>query len=178
MHIEFSQRICAHYSATKYSDKITAHYVKADLFAKEADGGLTDTLKEFMKKAIVPALMLLGPVACGTQPESDATSHKAEKQANVQLAEQDIDCNIELDDGVAKWTFKDSKGDTLTLEHPVDIEDLNRNTLEITKEPTSERMQTFKDAALDTFSFGFKHMQQKYGCHKDGKLPATAPNIP
>jgi hypothetical protein len=164
-----------------YSNKIIAHYVKADLFAREADAGLKEVLKEFMKKAIVPALMTLGPVACGTQPESDATTHKAEKQASVQLAEQDIDCDIEIDGDTVKWSFTDAKGDTLTLEHPLEIDDLGRNTLEITKEPKGERMQTFKEAALDTFSFGFDHMQKKYGCnveHKDSKLPATSPDLP
>lgn len=183
-------------TAPKFKARVLAEYVIAeDLFGGEADGAISDKAIAFLKKAIVPALMLMGPVACGTQEKSDneqtPPTQKMEQQVNEDMAEQNVKCDIQYQkDGSTLWTFKDGTGDSLQLELPsftTQDKSFDRNDIEVKKDPKSEKMDNMKEALLDTFAFGFKRVQEKYECsldtqskNKPAQKPGgtTSPNIP
>ena len=172
--------------AYKYQKQPKSFLLRVEIrAAEEADAAGFDKAKAFLKKALIPALMLLGPVACGQQEpgEDKAAFPKAEQQVNTSLSSQKIKCKITPSDDKMTWTFTDSTGDKVVFEHPIvdDAEAIPRNALEVVQEPKSERMQDFMDAAMDTFEFGFKHMKEKYECDikvPKGTMAPTQPNLP
>jgi hypothetical protein len=146
-----------------------------------------DHAKALLKKIILPAMMLLGPVACGQQPGgggSGGNPQKAQQTVNQGLAEQKITCTITTEDGFINWKFKSSDGDTVQLKTPTDKDSVDRNNIEVVKDAKTERMMNFQDAVMDTFGFGWEHVKQKYDCELSqdrdipGKSPAaTKPNL-
>lgn len=172
--------------AYKYQKQPKSFLLRVEIrAAEEADAAGLDKAKAFLKKALIPALMLLGPVACGQQEPEDnkAAFPKAEQQVNTSLSAQKIKCKITPSDDKMTWTFTDNTGDKVVFEHPIadNPDSISRESLKVVQEPESERMQDFMNAALDTFEFGFEHMKDKYECDikvPKGTMSPTSPDIP
>jgi len=143
------------------------------------------SLPDLVKKAILPALMLLGPVACGTgggehENKRSGDTHKAETKVEQGLSSVNIDCEIKsVNDGTV-WTFKGANRDYVQLKLPADEKAWDRNTIEVLHDPSTPSMDRLKEALLDTFSdFDLQHMQKKYECQMEPRnLPGTAPKVP
>lgn len=142
------------------------------------------SLPDLVKKAILPALMLLGPVACGTGGEHgnrrSGDTHKAETKVEQGLHSVNIDCDIKTVSDGTVWTFKSTNRDYIQLKLPSDEKAWDRNTIEVLHDPSTPSMDRLKEALLDTFSdFDLEHMQKKYECQVEPKnLPGTAPKVP
>lgn len=145
----------------------------------EADAGALDKAKSFLKKAIVPALMLFGPVACGVQEPGEDKVPQAQQLVNKDLSAQGIKCVIDTDDDSMTWSFKDSEGDSVVFKLPVGETSVTRNAIEVVKEPKTEKMENFMNAAMDSFEYGLKNMEKKYECDiTPQKLAPTQPDLP
>lgn len=154
-----------------------------------------DKIKSFAKKAIIPLFLALGPVACGTQEKGDIgvkdtgvttpaeqsrDIKTVETKMNKNLVSQGIKCKITIKDDSSFWTFIDDEGSSVVLK--VDYTDdgqLNKDSVEVTKDPSGDKMTNFTDAVMTTFKdFGGDHVGDKYGCSIQKtvkKLPPTSP---
>jgi len=141
-----------------------------------ATADVKDKLKEFLKKAVVPALMMLGPVACGVQEgegPSKAEINNIEKDINVGLEKkvENLQCSVKVhDDGSSTVTFtgriKTDKGytkDSLVFEFDGIADD--ETELDITQHPETEPMEVFQEILLESISeVGKTQMEKDYSC--------------
>ena len=160
---------------------VYAKYVFAETTKVEAID--MTKIKSFAKKAIIPLLLALGPVACGTQPDGGKT---VQNQMNNQLDSHGISCKITLDaeENKGHWTFVDDEGSSVVLTITYDENGkAEKDSVEVTKQPSGEKMENFTDAVMTTFKdFGPGHISEKYDCDMTTKgtrsVPTTSPNLP
>ncbi len=162
-------------SSFKYSNLVEKY-----VLGEEVDAGLKENVKEFFKKIILPAALLVGPLACGQSGvEQDAaqSEKKAEQLLNKEFSKHNIACDIKKTGGGQVWIFKDKiANDTFKLMFNAETEsdglviidysepmiDMSANTL---------KMKTFQDSLVDYFSeqggtMGTKmrDAQKQYSC--------------
>lgn len=178
----FFEKVEAKYQVIVKEQQPPQHEITAADLAK---------FKAFLKKAVVPALMTLGPVACGHPSDKPPKQVEVnvEQQVNKGMSDQheslsDVKCDVQMNkDGSSTIVFtgkvKDSDGsvtmDKLVLEMDEGSGDRVVDVTVKTK-PKTERMQWFQNQLNETMhEFGKSYTLDKYECVF--KLPPTQPSI-
>lgn len=167
----------------KFLSQVQAKYTICDEL--EITAANLDQIKSFLKKAIIPSLMLLGPVACGqeTKEVNKRTESKIEHDVNYSLEQsmKDLKCDIQLrDDGSSTVTFlgkiQDPKTNKVLPDKLIisfDSEKEDSVNVEVKQDAKTERMQYFQNVLLDTLKESGRGALDKYGCKFE--IPDTNP---
>jgi len=183
-------------TSSYYSSLIKTHSLvlssQEDLFAEEADAGLKENIKELFKRAILPAVLLVGPVACGPggQQHDERSEQKAEQVVNKELDKQGISCDIKKTNKGQQWVFKDKKAkDGFILSFDAESEDgiiiTDYSEPMIDAGARTPRMKNVQNSLIDYFSEQGGEMGKKmldiskgYSCEKESqKGPVTTPKL-
>lgn len=150
-------------------------------------GGLVDSVKKIGKSLIVPAILSLLMVGCGTENDNPPakTSTVDVKYQNEDGAQSTFKLKCD-----GKWSNDDTFELTFTGFDDVDGKDVmvfsfDKEAVqkdfeanpEVKKEPTSDRMNEVKDALLDSFkAHDISKLAKKYECEIAPRtLKSTSP---
>lgn len=169
--------------ASAFIQKLEARYVIVESDKIEITAANLDKLKNFMKKAIIPSLMLLGPVACGQQHADKKTEQKVEQNMNSKLEQtmKGLECDVQIDsEGGSTVTFlgkiNDPDSGKVISDKVIISFESHRDEIvnvEVEKPAKTERMQLFQSSLLQALKDSGREALDKYNCTY--KLPAVNP---